>query len=172
MYKYQKAGLLTFIAALLLSIGVNAQSKDYTFHTVFVYNFTKYIEWPDAGKELVIGIQGGDAQAVQAFEKMAQAKSSADKKFVIKSINKPDDAAACHLIFIPDDESDKTAAYAQKFAGTPKLIVTEKEGMIKKGGIINFVTVDGKLRFELNQRALDKAGLKVSSQLLSLAILV
>ena len=172
MHKYQKAGLLTFLAVLFLSVGVNAQSKDYTFHSVFVYNFTKYIEWPDAGKEIVIGVHGGDAQVMQAFEKMAQAKSVGDKKFVVKAINKPEDAAVCHLIFIPDDESEKAAAYSQKFAGAPKLIVTEREGMIKKGGLINFVTVDGKLRFELNQRALDKAGLKVSSQLLGLAILV
>lgn len=172
MYKYQKAGLLAFLMILLLSVNAKALAKDYTFHAVFVYNFTKYIEWPNAGNEIIIGIQGGDASSMQAFEKMASNKSGADRKYIIKAITKPEDAAGCHVIFIPDNESDKLGAIVQKYNHSPKLIITEKEGLVKKGGIINFVTVDGKLRFELNQAALDKAGLKVSSQLLSLAIVV
>ena len=103
---------------------------------------------------------------------MAASKSTAERKYIIKAISKPEDAANCHVIFIPDGESDKLGGIVQKYGQSAKLIVTEKEGLVKKGGIINFVTVDGKLRFELNQSALDKAGLKVSSQLLSLAIVV
>lgn len=172
MYKYQKTVLLTFLIILLLSANLKALAKDYTFHAVFVYNFTKYIEWPNGGAEITIGVQGGDASLMQAFEKMAHNKSGTDRKFIIKAITKPEDAATCHVIFIPDSESDKLGAIVQKYTSTPKLIITEKEGLVKKGGIINFITVDGKLRFELNQAALDKAGLKVSSQLLSLAIVV
>ena len=172
MFRYQNASLLTFFVALLLAMNVNAQSKDYTFHTVFIYNFTKYIEWPTAGNEILIGVHGENSSLIQAFEKMAQAKSNGDRKYIIRTLTKPEDAAACHVIFIADKESDKLGAYASKYTGTPKLIITEKEGLIKKGGTINFITVDGKLRFELNQGALDKTGLKVSSQLLSLAIVV
>ena len=172
MGRYQNAVLLTFLAVMLLHVSGRAQSKDYAFHTVFVYNFTKYIEWPGAGQELVIGVQGDNQAILQAFEKMANAKSGSDRKYIIRSIVKPEDAAACHVIFIPDKESDKLSGYHTKYGGSPKLIVTEKEGLVKKGGLINFITVDGKLRFELNQSALDKSGLKVSSQLLSLAIVV
>jgi hypothetical protein len=172
MLKYQKVCLFTFLAVLALSVTGKAQSKDYTFHTVFVYNFTKYIEWPTASPEIIIGVQGDNQAVMQAFEKMAQAKSDGDRKYIIRPMMKPEDAAACHVIFIPGQESDKLAAYAGKYAGTPKLIITEKEGLVKKGGVINFITVDGKLRFELNQAALDKTGLKVSTQLLSLAIVV
>lgn len=172
MFKYQKACLLTFLAVVMLTVSSNAQSKDYTFHSVFVYNFTKYIEWPSATNDIIIGVQGDNSALMQSFEKMAQAKSTGDRKYIIKAIVKPEDAAACHVIFIPNAESDKLSLYASKYAGTPKLIVTEKEGLVKKGGVINFVTVDGKLRFELNQAALDKTGLKVSTQLLTLAIVV
>lgn len=172
MYKYQKIGFLTFILALLFSLNVNAQAKDYTFHTVFAYNFTKYIQWPTASPEMVIGVLGGDPAVVQAFEKMAQSKSTPDRRYVIKEVHRAIDASDCHLLFIPEAESGKLAVYAQQYANKPKILVTEKEGLIKKGGTINFITIDGKLRFELNQDAMDKAGLKVSHQLLSLAIVV
>jgi hypothetical protein len=170
--KYQKRGFLTIITLLLLLGSGNVLAKDYTYHTVFVYNFTRYIEWPSAGNETVIGVQGGDKDAMAAFEKMAQSKSMGDRKYTVKVITKPEDAATCHVIFIPDKESDKVTAYAQKYANSPKLIITEKDGLVKKGSMINFVVVDGKMRFELNQDAMDKSGLKVSSQLLSLAIVV
>ncbi|AHM60633.1 hypothetical protein D770_11880 [Flammeovirgaceae bacterium 311] len=170
--KYQKAGFLTIVALLLLLGSGNVLAKDYTYHTVFVYNFTRYIEWPSAGNETVIGIQGGDKDALMAFEKMAQSKSMGDRKYTVKVISKPEDAAACHVIFIPDKESDKVGAYSQMYSSAPKLIVTERNGLVKKGSMINFVIVDGKMRFELNQEAMDKTGLKVSSQLLSLAIVV
>ena len=161
------------IVTLLMLLGSGkVLAKDYTYHTVFVYNFTKYIAWPEATNDMVIGVQGGDKDAMAAFEKMAESKSMGERKFVIRAITKPEDAAACHVIFIPDGESSKVSAYAEKFAESPKLIVTERDGLVKRGSMINFVIVDGKMRFELNQEALNRSGLKVSQQLLSLAIVV
>jgi hypothetical protein len=155
---------------MLISFGV--QAKDYTFHTVFVYNFTKYIQWPSQGENVLIGVVGGDSEAMQAFEKMAKAKSGSGKNYIVKKIMSPPDADACHLIFVPENESDKAQIYAAKAAGKGQLVVTEKEGYSQKGGMINFITKDGKLRFELNQEAINRTGLKVSSQLLGLAIVV
>jgi hypothetical protein len=59
-----------------------------------------------------------------------------------------------------------------KVAGKPTMVITDKNGLGEKGSNINFKTVGGKLKFELNQAAFDKNKLKVSSQLVSMAIVI
>jgi hypothetical protein len=44
--------------------------------------------------------------------------------------------------------------------------------MAKEGSDINFILVDGKLKYEMNKSSLEKSGLKVMPDLVKLAILV
>jgi len=46
------------------------------------------------------------------------------------------------------------------------------EGFAQSGGVINFVTVEKKIRFEINLDAAERADLKISSKLLRLAQIV
>ncbi|MGK7395586.1 MAG: YfiR family protein [Candidatus Cyclobacteriaceae bacterium M3_2C_046] len=161
--------LLSFFALPVNGINLD---KDYKFHSVFVYNFTKYIQWPVSTSETRIAILSGGKSIMESFNKMAELKSSATQKFIIQNISSVNDAYDCHILFVPEDQSDQLEAIAAKLADKPVLIITEESGIIKKGSCINFITVDGKLNIELNREAVDKAGLKVSGQLLALAILV
>jgi hypothetical protein len=55
--------------------------------------------------------------------------------------------------------------------GTNKtLVITEKKGALNEGSAINFVIVDNKLKFELKVSNATKNGLKVSSNLETMAI--
>jgi uncharacterized protein DUF4154 len=49
------------------------------------------------------------------------------------------------------------------------LTVGENEGFAHWGGVIKLIMADGKLRLEINQTSAEKAGLKISAKLLSLA---
>lgn len=160
------------VLSLIISMTGFTAGRDYKYHSVFVYNFTKYIEWPGSNQEVVIGILGNLESANAAFKKMADLKSSDNKKFIIRNITDVNAVAGCQILFIPEQESSKLADYLPKLQGKPILVITEREGLIKKGSCINFVTIDGKLNIELNRSAIDQAGLKVSGQLLALAILV
>jgi hypothetical protein len=160
---------LFLLVALIVLPGAGYNKADYTFHTLYVYNFTRYIEWPDAPKEIIIGVSGGNPDVIEAFEKMAILKTTADRKYTIKPVMSPADADKCRLLFLPAGESSKLAAFAGRNL-RHCILVTEGEGLLKKGGMINFVLVDRKLRFELDQPALEKAGLKVSAQLVGMAV--
>jgi hypothetical protein len=61
---------------------------------------------------------------------------------------------------------------APKLGSKSTLIVTEKEGLAKKGSGINFITVDGKLRYELNDAELDRRNIKLSGKIKSLGIAI
>ncbi|EMR02505.1 YfiR family protein [Cesiribacter andamanensis] len=159
--------VMAFAGLLFVSAGYT--KTDYTFHTLYVYNFTKYIEWPAAPKELVIGVSGGNPEIVEAFEKMAILKTTSERKYTIKPVMSPADADKCQLLFLPGPESSKLPLFASR--SIPNcILVTEGDGLLKKGGMINFLLVDRKLRFELDQPALEKAGLRVSAQLVGMAV--
>lgn len=166
---------------LILLIGftfhhLKAQTKisDYRFQSVFLYNFGKYIQWPagNANGEFVIGVLGNDAEIYRNFQRMAGEKSLGARKITIKKVQHLKDVNDCQILFIASSHSDKAQPIIKKFADKNILIVTEKEGLAEKGSCINFVKINGKMLFEINKNATEKAGLKVPSNLLKLGIVV
>ena len=171
MKKFVKP-LLVLCLALTVSVNLLAQDRDYTYKAIFIYNFIKYIEWPGTKQSFKIGILNGTPEMMAAFEKMIEKKSGEGQKLVLENYHSASAAGDCQLLFIPDNQSNILSEVSAKLSGKPTLIVTESDGLIKKGSGINFIIVDGKLRFELNRSTLKEADLKVSSNLLGLAILV
>ncbi|MES2732946.1 MAG: YfiR family protein [Bacteroidota bacterium] len=163
---------LIVLGLLFMSCTTQAQSQDYRFHSIFMFNFTKYIQWPEDSKtgDFVIGIIGNSAITIE-LEKLANSKTVGTQKIVIKKIKSAGEAEKCQIVFIPQNESKDFEALQQSLKNKPVLIITEKDGLVKKGSAINFVLQEGKMRFEMNLSATQSAGLKVSSQLTSLAIL-
>lgn len=164
------------LATILLSSSVpqlRAQSADYRFHSVFIYNFTKYIQWPSNAQsgDFVIGVLG-NSSILQELEKMATNKMVGSQKIVIKKFKSVNDISSCHMLFIPSADSKDFEAAQGKLKSKPTLILTEKNGLGQKGSGINFILMEGKWRFELNEYATQSAGLKVSKELSKLAILI
>ena len=157
--------------AMAMNSFANTQNPESKIKTVFVFNFTKYIQWEGTGDEFIIGVLGDDAETFNALKAMANQKTVSGRKIVIKSIKSSSEYELCNILYITGDKSKKLGEVKAKNLKNT-LIVTEKEGMAEKGSGINFVKKDGKLRFELNEKEVEKSGLKVSSQLKGLAILV
>lgn len=159
---------LFLVFLIALSVNASAQTTDDQVKTVFVFNFTRYIQWPTNESDFTIGILGSDKDLHNAFTDMASRKSTSGKKIIIKNITSPNDAAACDIVYIPTDNSSQfSQVKSQNLKNV--LIITEKAGLGRQGSGINFIQVDGKMRFEINKGEIEKAGLKVSSQLLGLA---
>jgi len=76
------------------------------------------------------------------------------------------------MLFIPAERSKTLEEIKTKLNNASTLLITENAGLGKKGSNINFVVVDGKLRFELNRAATEKANLKIANDLTKLAILI
>ena len=143
---------------------------DYKFHSVYVYNFTKYIQWPTNNINFTINILDNEHKVFESFKMMADAKSSENKKYVVNKFNNVSELTDCDILFIPSGSSNKAEEAINKFKDKHTLVITEKPGLITSGSSINFVIQDSKLKFEINKSALEKAGLKVSSQLMQMAI--
>lgn len=165
---------------LLLSLWIvhtsNVDSKDANakIKAVFVYNFTKYIEWPESYKQgdFKIGIVGNDQALLTELKKMAQIQKAGLQSISVQNTSSVNEINQCHIVYIVSDKSDELSKAVEKVKNTSTLIVTEKPGLIDKGAGINFVTTDNKQKFELNKNNITKYNLEVSSKLLPFASLV
>lgn len=161
---------------LMLFIGkterVFSQETDYKVYTLFLYNFMKYVEWPDATGDFVIGVVG-DSPIKQELMTLAETKKAKGRKIVVKVISTPEEALACSMVFIPSTKSSQLKPIAEKIKGKPVLIVAEREGLAKKGAAISFaINEDDALRFDFNKSVLESQSLKIANLLIQLGELV
>lgn len=139
---------------------------------IYIYNFTKYIEWPQDYKtgNFIVGVLGSNSSLLGELNKMASAKTVGTQKFEIKNIASAAEATNCHIVYILNDKSTQLADVVGKVKGKSALIVTDKEGLASKGAAINFVIVENKQKIELNKSNIERYKLKVAEQLVSMAV--
>ncbi len=171
----------------------SASEREHKIKAAFVYNFIKFIDWPqektpDKNKPITIGVVGSDT-FVKAFDpvknKQVKGRRLAIKRFgdwdKLKESQKKNDSAwkeklealkKCRVLFICSCESGKNKVPVEiikALKGSGVLLVGEVPGFLEKGGVINFVTENKKVRFEVNSTSAKRNKLKIRSQLLKLA---
>jgi hypothetical protein len=146
-------------------------SLEYQVKAAFLLNFTRFIEWPatafaDAGSPFTMCVLGKDPFA-RALDDVIEGETAGGRKLSIRRINEPPAPRACQIVFI--DAGDKDLRKIISALGPGVLTVGEGAGFVREGGIIGFVIDNRRVRFDINQSAADRAELKLSSKLLSVA---
>ncbi len=169
-YSMKQIVLFAFLA-LLCSRGLQAQNEK--FKALFIYNFTKYLDWPAGFSQgdFVIGILGSTA-IEDELKIIAQKKQVGNMTIVISHFNTPESVTKCHLLFIPSSKSDNLGTITGKFGKTASIIITDEQGLAQKGSDINFVVKEGKQNFEINKTNILGKGLKIDPALLNLGIVI
>ena len=140
----------------------------------FLYNFGKFVEWPtnafaDAYSPFVIGVVGDNQLRVE-LERIVANKKINNHLVVVRAVTAASAVNGCHIVFISSAALKKSAVILAAMDHPGILTVTEgAEYFTGSDLIINFVRVDSKIRFEINAAVAGKAGLKISSKLLTLA---
>jgi hypothetical protein len=165
---------LAIIALVAVSSSTFAQERPlHEVYSMMVFNFVRYVQWPDhtTSGEFVIGVVG-NGDVYNTLNTWYGGKPRGTKTYVIKKFASANDVTDCHVVFIDKSKSGEFEDINNKVKGKGTLVITDKNGLGVKGSAINFKTVDNKLKFELNQKALDASNLKVSGALSSMAILI
>ncbi|MGD1889687.1 MAG: YfiR family protein [Cyclobacteriaceae bacterium] len=160
-------GLLFFV---LITANL-AQAQEYKYHPIFIYNFSRYIEWPDNidKDEFTVSVIG-KAEAYREMVDISEKKKTIkNKKFVVRQCNSIIEAQKSDIVFITQGARVK-AEDIQQLQEEGALVITELDNIVQKGSHINFIaTRDSKLGFELNTQAASDAGFKVANALATLA---
>ena len=167
------------VLCIALSLGVaarvGAESTEYSVKAAFIYNFAKFVEWPSesfAGdKPFVIGVLGQDPFK-RVLDEAVSGKTVREKRIVVKRVSRIEDATDCHILFISDSEKDDLARIIKHLDRLPVLTVSDVGRFADRGGMIQLVMDQNRVRFAINLAATEQTGLKPSSQLLKLARIV
>jgi hypothetical protein len=160
---------------IMLSFGLalgQAEKPIHEIHAAMIYNFMKYIQWPDdSGTDFVVGVLGED-NVFNTLKNYYDGKPKGNKKYSIRKLESAADAASCQVVYIGKNKSKEFDNVKNAIAGKAILTVTDSFNLGKKGSCINFKVIDDKLKFEINQSSMTSATLKVAGQLSSMAILI
>ncbi|MCE2732757.1 MAG: YfiR family protein [Cyclobacteriaceae bacterium] len=169
----RKTVLLFFAVVLASTAGLAQEKPVHEIHSQMMYNFIKYVQWPNEteGGEFVVGVMGDD-EVLNTLKQWYDGKPKGSKKYVIKKITSPGEAATCSVVYLGRSKSNQFEEIKNTISGKPVLTITNGNGLAQKGSCINFKVIDGKLKFEMNQGTLTNSNLKVSGQLVSMAILI
>lgn len=161
--------------ALLVSVFSIAygQGQIHKLQSIFIYNFTKHIEWPTQGRQgnFTIGVIGS-TPLKQELKNLASNKQVDNRALEVKEYSSVNAIDGPQILFISKSQADKLEAIKNKLGNSPTLTICESPGAAKNGIAINFVVRNNRQKFELNPSAAKNHNLKVSGYLEKLAILV
>lgn len=171
---YRRRFYLPIIGVMFLccisNTSVLAQANIYKLHSLFIYNFTKHIQWQDVGDSFTIGVFGSD-NALKEVKSNFEGKKFSGKDIKVINIAGVGDANTSQLVYFPKSNKNKILDLYEAAEKTNTLFVSEDD-LMEYGLPIIFTIKSDKLGFRVSKKGLDASGLKISSALLSLADVV
>lgn len=162
------APAIFLFCAAWLSPGYAAEPiKEYDVKAVFLYNFAKFVEWPDAVVGQVRLCLLGVSPFGKAFDAL-RGQPVKDRRFDVTAIDSPSAVSGCNMVFVPYSQEKNLDKVLSRARGNGVLVISDSEGFAQRGAMINLYVEDEKVRFEINLHAIESSGLKVSSKLLTL----
>lgn len=172
-------GLVVLIAALNGAVAAAAGSPEQTreeaaARAAYLYSFLGYIEWPSRAlpltdSPLVIGVLNGDEVAAELLLSTLGRKTN-NRTVTIRRLQPGDSLDDLHLLYIGPGEPQQVQNTIRQVPQRWTVTVTDEGSADALPGVINFRHSEGRLRFDVSQAAAERGDFKLSSRLLSVAI--
>lgn len=163
------------MACALLAAGSPAQAQqaptEAGVKAAYLYRFLAYVEWPSAGfaapnAPLVIGFVSADAVADALLDVIA-GRSVNGHAIELHRLSNGDSLDGLHVVFV--GRAAPQADIVARLRARPVLVVSDGLPGVDGGSMLNFIPVDGRIRFEASTVAAERSGIKLGSRLLALA---
>ena len=155
----------------------SAPTKESLIKAAYLLNFARFTQWPDdafsrANAPVVIGVIG-TTPLRKALPSITQKKVQ-KRPLIIRDIKKAEDLKNCHILFVGENLQlyDGLDELFKRLVMQPTLTVSSRPEFSLNGGMLNFVLIQNKIRFEVNLKNIQRANLSMSSRLLKIATVV
>lgn len=164
---------VVYAAPPMLAQATTSEITEFQVKAAYLYKFGSYIEWPQntfatAETPVTIGVRGADALANELI-RIAIDHTVNGRPVLVRKLGVGDTLAGINVLFIGSEFRDHYADIIAAAKGLPILTVTEAEQSLAHGSMINFVLVDGRVRFEAAPKAAKQNNLTISARLLAAA---
>lgn len=166
------ASTLALATALAFAGSARAQEGEIGVKAAFLYNFTKFVEWPSgafASADQPIMLCTIGAPSLAADVQKVVADRTAQNRAVKVRAASDSDLGKCQIVFVSESAAGSAGSVIGAAKAAKALTVGETPDFLSQGGMVVFTKQDNKVRFEINEGAAKDAGLKISAKLLSLA---
>lgn len=166
-------GILLALTAAAPSVHAQTTLEN-KLKAAIVSKFPQFVEWPAAALE---GRATVDVCVVPPdpfgadLEELVAGETLADRKVTVRHVDRDADLAGCHLLVV-SGASGSRRPMLQRAGALPILTVGDDPKFLDEGGIIRLRLVGGRMRFDVNADAARRVGLRISSQLMQLAVTV
>ena len=140
----------------------------------FLYHFATFVQWPETeqvDEPFTIAVLGADEIASE-LEGVLPGRTIQGRPMAVQRLRSIDDVSDAAVLFIGGELNAELPRLIDDVADRPLLVVTDAPGALRDGAMINFQLVDRRVRFEISLPAAERAGLQLSSRLLSAAMFV
>lgn len=164
------------LAPTAVAGGETGGFQEYEIKAGYLVNFPKYIDWPedafpDPEAPFKFGILGENPFG-DVLGELLRGLELHGRPAVLVSSDDPADLHDCHVVYTALAMDAGAADAIDALRDSRALTVGEQEGFAERGGMINFVRQDAKVKFEVNLKSANRASLNLSARLLRLAVKV
>jgi hypothetical protein len=169
--------VLLIILAVFISCSTPAHAAEspaeYQVKAAYLFNFAKFITWPetvfsDKESPFVIGILGKNE--FSGYLHPLTSKTVRNRPVAIKHFKSAKDVSACQILYLSSSEDKRLTAHLKELGTQAIVTVSDGINFADNGGMIQLTQIRGRLRFIINLQQATEVGIKIDSQLLSLAI--
>ena len=138
----------------------------------FLYHFGSYVQWPTTSTEPVtIGVLGDDGVAAR-LDLFLRNRTIQNRPVEARRLSTANDIEGVEILYIGREHDGELEQLLAAVGDSPVLTVTDSDRGLDSGAIVNFQVIDERVRFEISVPASERAGLMLSSRLLSAAMRV
>ena len=119
----------------------------------------------------MVGILG-NGEFGEVLAKTLEGKTARDRSFVARRLGGVAEASKVHILYIGASEEPRLPSILKALEGTGVLTVSDIDGFAEKGGMIGFRMDGKKVRFDISPQQASRSGIRISSQLLTVARVV
>lgn len=157
-----------------LALPVQAQDLADKLRAAFIYNFAKFVTWPEAqqpaaGAPIRLCVLT-DPEFAALLARTVANKQVGQHPLEVVDAGEPSELQDCDVAYFPQLDSAAQTAMARKLSDGA--LTVHQADSVNAAGVVRFYLQDRKIRLEINSRAADAAQLKISAKLLSLAQVV
>jgi hypothetical protein len=154
-------------------VAQNPTAPEYRAKANYLANFPSFVEWPPEalppGKAPFLFCVFGEFPFGTSLAEITRGTTIHDRHLEIRWIRKPQELAACQVLFVSHSEQKRYSQALEVVRGRMVFTVGETPDFLAAGGILSFSGQQGTIQFDVNLDAANKAHLKISSRLLALA---
>jgi hypothetical protein len=167
--------LLASLASPGAALGQGTNELEYAVKATYLYKFAPFVHWPEnvlaAGASFDICVVGRDPFGA-LLDDAVRGEQVRGHPILVRRLPEISRGSGCEIVFAGGSSAQSIQEILDAVAGEPVLTVTDVALGRTANGIVHFVILDDRVRFEIDDRAAAENGLMISSKVLSLALAV